>query len=161
MAEGIYIEARSMEELGRKLRLAGAVVEARMAPAMVEVGRLLEKEARQIAEDNGSQKVADSVKTLVIPRGVEIQAGGPDAPVADLWELGNKGKKVSEKTFRHPVFGSKTTPWVTQEKKPFLRPARRKTAVERRAVLEAAWEEAMRPLGLRIDWEGFGTGEEE
>jgi hypothetical protein len=65
-----------------------------------------------------SPAIARSIRSSASSNGVSIVAGGNSAPAAAAFE--NNGLPG---TFKHPVFGSKTTSWVNQKAHPFLAPA--------------------------------------
>lgn len=128
MADEIRIDARELKSLSRDILRVGeeTIVEV---PAELGVNaRALANQAKNIAASyqssgvstGGAQAVADSVKASARTRSEwVVEAGGPNVPLAGLWELGNKRSNPEAPTFRHPVYGG-TAPWQNQRKWRFL-----------------------------------------
>jgi hypothetical protein len=130
MADGVFSDTHSLIELAADLGRTAGTMGMALGTELAAGAHSLAEEARGIAANypsdgssGGAQAVADSVRTRrVSRREYRVEAGGPDAPLAGLWELGNKGSNPNDPTFRHPVYGG-SAPWQNQRKWEFLRMA--------------------------------------
>lgn len=138
----------SLESLSRDLEESAVRFGAEVDKTLVVIGGEL-KEAAKAEASKHSKSIPPTVRMDASPGFVEIKAGNANTPLAALYELGNKGKGGNKKdTFRHPVFGQDV--FVEQKRYPFLRPALR---LDRRNItkrMNAAQDQALRPL-LRSD----------
>lgn len=67
----------------------------------------------------GSSKIPPTVRITTSGTTVKVKAGSAELAIAGLFELGNKGNKVSPASFRHPVFGNREV-WRPQKTHPYL-----------------------------------------
>ena len=156
-----YIDAVDADELAIKMDEAAVAITRDLMPMMLKIGEMWVESAKEIASSNGSASIPGTIKFAAVPEGVEVRAGGGGNEIAALWERGNKGSKRSAKTFRHPVYRTDVNPdtWVEQEKHPYLQPALRRTAAERRALMQEAWTAALTEYRMEPEWTGpIGEG---
>lgn len=74
---------------------------------------------------------------------VSVVAGGKNAPLAGLFELGNKGgRSGGGGVFRHPVYGNRNN-WVQQPTHPFLAAALQAKALESQQLILDAVDETI------------------
>lgn len=151
--QGDYIQfdATQLSDLGKELRLAGD----RLRPA-VEVATL--KTAFRVAETakvivgKYSTSIPPTIHALPGPKGSAfVRAGGPDVPLAGLYEMGNRGRGRGRKTFWHPVFGNRS-PGAEQPRHRFLLPAMTANRKNFYKDMQEAWDKAMKPTGQRTKW---------
>lgn len=99
-------------------------------------GEVVAKKAK--ANASFSHKIPQTIKVRRRGTRVNVIAGGAKAPDAVPLEHGGQSG-----TFRHPVFGSPTTPWEEQPAHPFLVPAGIESQPEVMSALvhavDAAW----------------------
>lgn len=101
-------------------------VNRQMRRRLREGGLVVAAEAKAIAAQS-SRSIPPTIKVRTARATVAVIAGGQDAPVAGLFELGNTGGRKSAAAsrsgkFRHPVFGNPDV-WVEQDMHRFLGPA--------------------------------------
>lgn len=145
--DNFTFEAESLQSLARDLQESAYRVRGEVDKTLIVVGEDVKQAAH--AEASKHSKSIPPTIHMIPGRGmVMIRAGSKDAPLASLYELGNRGRGGrGSDTFRHPVFGQDV--FVEQKRYPFLRPAL--TALRRQITkrMEAAWDEALKPLRLR------------
>jgi hypothetical protein len=131
---GLGVDMRDFDAFARALRTAAPSTRRQLITRLRGVGALVAEEARAQIEPY-STSIPPSIKVRVSRLTVSVVAGGPDVPLAGLFELGNVGDKGRRDVFRHPVFGNREI-WVSQPRHPFLAPALRQrwSEVERAAV---------------------------
>jgi hypothetical protein len=150
-------------ELGELLRDVQERARLESMKVLLKVGGEVVATSKAIASQH-SKSIPASIK--MVPLGttaIEIRAGGSNAPLARLFELGNVKKtshfKGHEKTtfdrshkdefggksFSHPVYGNKNV-WVDQPRYPFLSVARREERVFMTDSLKEAWQKSLEPL---------------
>ena len=103
------------------------MVSAGLRKSLRGAGEIVAAEARKEASQH-STSIPPTIKVRTRAATIAVQAGAPDVPLAVLYEKGNAGGGGSNAgEFRHPVFGHKDKPWVTQKRYPFMRPAEART----------------------------------
>lgn len=126
MADGVYIDAQELSELGASIeRLGSWGLSLKISGELAKQADKLATRAREIVyqypgDQSGgtTEQVAESIHARPLTEHAwAVEAGG--GPLAGLWEEGNKGSALSDPTFRHPVFGN-TEVWVDQQKWPYL-----------------------------------------
>jgi hypothetical protein len=143
----LKFEGRSLSDLARDMRRAATVVRKETDKTVVAVGAKVAAVAKEEAGRH-SKSIPPTIRLAAIPGAAVIRAGNQDTPMAELYEIGNKGGKRTSETFRHPVFGQKDV-WVEQPRFRFLAPA---LAVDRRAItkqMEQAWDKALEAARIK------------
>lgn len=143
---GFGIDTRDMKAFTRALRKASPAVARDMRRHLREAGELVAGEARKRAEEH-SQSIASTIKVRTAGATVAVVAGGPDAPLAALYEIGNKGGG-SGSTFRHPVYGHNDQPWVEQPRFPFLAPSAAEKSAEVLDLVGETLDEAAKTISF-------------
>lgn len=120
------IDTSEFKAAVKALRRAQPQLAKELRKELREAGLIVAEEAKKIIEPH-SKKIPRTIKVRVSGASVAVVAGGPNAPTAALFELGNTGGKGSASAsrngvFRHPVFGNREQ-WVNQPMHPFLAPA--------------------------------------
>lgn len=140
-----------LESLSRDILAAARDLENE-APATLEViGKGIEERARENAIAAGSRSIPGTIRGHLVGRlSYSVQAGDQNTPIAILWERGNKGSRVADETFRHPVFGDRED-WVDQPRHPFLRPALAQNRRQTTKAMEAMWDRALEPHRLPVE----------
>lgn len=141
---GKALNTTAYHDAAKALRLGAKHLNRELRKQLRAGGEIMAIEARKIAGEH-SEKIPPTIKVRVAGATVAVVAGGAKAPVAGLFELGNKGKGKSQAasrrgTFRHPVFGNREN-WVNQEMHPFLRPAAETTLPEAQEKILQALDE--------------------
>lgn len=142
---GSGIDARDFHDVARALHKAAPATSRALKRRLRKAGEIVAVEARAIASEH-SQSIPPTIKVRTRAAAVEVIAGGPDAPVASLFELGNtrdaKSASASRKgSFRHPVYGNREV-WVEQPMHRYLAPAAAAHMVEVEREVVGALEEA-------------------
>lgn len=149
MAEGVYVfDGKNLDDFALRLRERADRVTREVLVAMEEIGEEIEREAKEIAK-RSSSTIPETIRHEVIPGALRIRGGSPQVAIGGIFEMGNKGGHVRDKTFRHPVFGNPKV-WVEQEKHPYLRPARALNRRQTKKRMEAIWSRTLRDMGIRI-----------
>lgn len=122
---GSGIDTTEFKDAVKALRKAEPILQRELRRELRAAGMIVAVEARAIASKS-SKTIPPTIKVRTAGATVAIIAGGADAPVAALFELGNTGDRRSSEaagsgTFRHPVFGRDA--WVEQDMHRFLAPA--------------------------------------
>lgn len=117
-------------------------------------GQLIADDARVLLEGK-SKSIPPTLKVRVSKTRVSVVAGSEEVPLAGLLELGNKGGGKSQAasrrgTFRHPVFGDRST-WVNQPMSPYLLPAAEKNIKKIEALEGKAVAEAFKEVGFEVE----------
>lgn len=147
MPDGFTVDTRSLEELTIKLERAAIEAQLEVDRTLLTVGEEMAGVSREIAGEH-SKSIPPSIKARPLrPGAVEIIAGGPGVPLAELYEIGNKGGKRTSKTFRHPVFGHEDR-FVEQPRYRFFAPARTRLRARALQQLVQAWDRALERSGL-------------
>lgn len=148
MAEFV-INASEMRVLAKELRVADKESQLAFYQSLEAAGELVAIKARENASSfrrkgRGTNRIANSVAvTRLRGTSVRIQLGGVSAPEgAPIEHHGLDG------TFRHPVFGHKDQPWVTQQAHPSLIPAAHEMEAAVIATVDAAVFGAFARLGF-------------
>lgn len=139
-------DGQGLDDIVRDLGRAAERVGKEVDVAMLEIGTEITERAKVIAEGH-SKTIASTIEMIPAPGVITIRAGNEQVAIAALYERGNRGSRVTAKTFRHPVFGNPNV-WVEQPRFPFLRPA---LAADRRSItkrMEAVWDRALGPYRL-------------
>lgn len=155
-------DASSMDGLHRDLLESSVRVRTEIDKTVGVIAEEVKEVAKAMVSKH-SKSIPPTMRVEMIPGAAKISAGGV-SPLAVLYESGNKkgGKSrafnskrtmdtytarglVKHLSFAHPVFGNKEV-WVDEKRFPFLRPA---LAADRKGItkrMEAAWDEALKPL---------------
>jgi hypothetical protein len=145
---GQAIDTSGYRDAAKALRKGAKTTSKVLRKELRAAGELMAADARIIAEEH-SEKIPPTVKVRVAGATVAVQAGGANAPIAGLFELGNQGNKSKSATssgyFRHPVFGNKEV-WVYQRMHRFLRPAADKVLVIAQARIVSALDKAAKVI---------------
>lgn len=137
MAENVEMYSPGLKLLAADLRAVGDGIALEVRNEAQAAAQEIAKDAQGIAlsyqsmsepkAGSGSggtrEAVAESIHVVREGMTVRIEAGGAGVPLAGLWELGNKSGNPNDPTFRHPVFGKRSTAWQEQAKWPYLRRA--------------------------------------
>lgn len=163
-----HVDAEQLRLLGIDVYRAAALLEIEAVKTLTVVGTKIWADAAQIAASNGSRTIPQSMRGGMVGRyEYRIRAGGNSAPMAGLWELGNRenrrtrigfagpsGRLVSAETaaaggetFYHPVYGNKSVQ-VAQPRYPFFRPALRKNRYLLTKELWQMWERVLGPFRM-------------
>jgi hypothetical protein len=137
---GFGIDTSDFRAVAKALRAAAPQTAKALRKNLRTAGLGVAAEARKKAGEH-SKSIPPTVKVRVASTTVSIVAGGQNAPLAALYEIGNKGRNPGD--FRHPVFGNRNV-WVTQKGYPFLRPAALAARAELEVAVVAALDEAVR-----------------
>lgn len=142
-------------EVARQLKVARGEGQKRLRKNLKEAGEIVATEARAIASEH-SEKIPRSIRVRTSGATVSIVEGGPKAPNAAPFEVGNAGDRRSLSvgslggTFRHPVFGNRQV-WVEQPMHPAVRPAiARKLDLMTERVADAEAQAIADALDLRL-----------
>lgn len=135
---GKAIDTRAYRDAAKALRQGAKHLNRELRKELRAAGEIMAVEARKVAGEH-SETIPPTIKVRVAGATVSVQAGGAKAPIAGLFELGNKGRASRGKTFRHPVFN--TGVWVEQPRHRFLEPAAEKTLPEAQERIMHALEE--------------------
>lgn len=128
--DGIYANTKGLRKLADDLYATANGLGIDVPVTTRREAKKIADSARQIAlsypasrpPEGGAKAVAESVRVVrVRPNEYHVEAGGPETPLAGLWELGNKDSDPNASSFRHPAWGRKD--WYSQQKWPFLRMA--------------------------------------
>lgn len=111
-------------------------------------GEIVAVEARKIAGEH-SKSIPPTIRTSVYGANVSVKAGNKSTALPVIYELGNKGSKGRGDTFRHPVFGRKSSPWVVEKRYPFLKLAAEKAGPAMEAELQHTVDDIVDILTLR------------
>ena len=151
----IVFDASDFDSLARDMRRAASKFRDEVDVTLLEIGTELTAEAKALASVH-SKTIAGTIKMVPSPGMITIKAGSEQVAIAALYELGNKGSKITDTTFRHPIFGRWDVQSSTngndprvQKRYPFLRPA---LAADRRGVtkrMEATWDRALEPYRMK------------
>lgn len=146
--DNFTFEAKNLELLAQELRVSAEHFRYEMGGTLATIGEEIKVAAQEKAKEH-STSIPPTLRTEPRPGAVAVIAGGANVPLAEIYELGNKGRGGrSSKTFKHPLFGDWSYPQI-QPRYPFLRPAL--TGMHRQITkrMEQAWEKALEPLKLR------------
>ena len=149
-------------DLAERFRQAAGLVRVEGTKALAEIGASVAAAAKAEASKHSSS-IPASIKLVPGVDSVEIRAGGPTAPLARIYELGNskrsrhgklsfkrnKNAKTGALEFAHPVYATgprETWAWTTQARYPFLAPARTANRRLMRQRLVGIASESLKPL---------------
>lgn len=127
MANAIEIDMSSFNKFARDLRQADRELSRQLGRNLKAAGEIVAADARRRA--GFSSRIPKSIVVRRAGAKIRVEARANIAPNAKPIEHGGKGGM-----FRHPVYGNREN-WVSQEAKPFLRPA---AEAGRAAVIVAA-----------------------
>lgn len=122
MAGILAVDARGLRQLQKDLKKIGdSDLSKELRAGLKKSGEIVARAARSNA--SWSTRIPGSIRVVVAQKGVAVRAGGPKAPHAITFEGKNNGGDR-----RHPVFARSTQTrsewtWVTQQARPFLKPA--------------------------------------
>jgi hypothetical protein len=123
---GAGIDTRDFKDVVKVLRKAQPEAHKQLRRRLRKAGEIVAVAARELASEH-SEKIPPTVKVRTAGATVAVIAGGKDAAIAPLFELGNTGGSKSAAAarrdkFRHPVYGNRQV-WVDQDMHPFIAPA--------------------------------------
>lgn len=170
MSDFFRADTAAFDNLARQLRAAAHKATPGVDRSLAVIGAEHAELAKQIVSPH-SQTIPPTIRVHVEPLRVVLTAGGPDAPLAPLYEKGNrrsqgrgraprfdsrrKGTKYTARglqqvlVFKHPVFGMDV--WVEERRFPFFAPAHRKLARKTKSELTHAWADALNRSGIRTE----------
>lgn len=136
----------SLDDLTRDLEASIARFGPEVDATLVKVGGLVAGTAKKVAEQAGSESIPPTVRVVPGHEMVAVRAGGQQAPVGALWELGNRGRGGRKKdTFSHPVYGNRKV-WVQQPRHPFLKKARSLCRRQISDLMNGAYDRVLEPI---------------
>lgn len=146
---GSGIDTSDFRAVAKALRQAQPELARELRKSLRKAGEIVAVEARSLAEKD-SKSIPPTIKVRVASATVSVVAGGKDAPVAGLFELGNTGGSKSASAsrkgvFRHPVFGNRDV-WVNQPMHRFLAPAAASRAMQVERAVLGALDQATRTI---------------
>ena len=116
------INTSDFRKAARALKKAQPMLYKEVARSVTLAASLVASDAKVIAGEH-SESIPPTIRKRRRGLAAEVVAGGPQTPIAGLYEKGNKGGSKGD-TFRHPVYGRDV--WVQQPRYPFLAPSGRK-----------------------------------
>ncbi len=145
---GTGIDTSDFRAAAKALRHADRGLAKDLREELRKAGMIVADEAKALVAPY-SKSIGPTIKVRVASTTVAVVAGGAEAPLAGLFELGNTGNRrksaaASQRgVFRHPVFGNRGV-WVDQRMHRYLAPAAKsqQPRVEERVV--AALDKATR-----------------
>lgn len=141
----IGIDMTALYEVGKRLNKVDKDVYKAIQVRLRELALLLEETAKAEAPDSVKPTIIGNV------RGMHIKVIAGPEEYTNKGHLGGQASAVEHKgrpgKFKHPVFGSKTTPKVYQEAHPFLAKALERQHATIIKVVEEAVMQGFRRLG--------------
>ena len=146
MPDGFSVDARDLDELVLKLRVAADRSRLEVDKSLAAIGEA-HKEKAKAALDGHSTSIPPTIRSEPLPGAVRVTAAG--TALAWAYERGNKDNRRG-KTFTHPVFGEDRGD-MGQPRYPFFKTARRQLRLWTIRTLTDAWKRAMRHSGLKVE----------
>jgi hypothetical protein len=102
------VDTEGLTRLSRDFLAAAWDFKAQSPATLAEIGTGLQERARSIAAEH-SQSIPPSIHGRLEGRlTYVVEAGGENAPLAGIYELGNRGSSRDSPTFRHPFLETAT-----------------------------------------------------
>lgn len=136
MTDSTTIDVSQFKAAASALRKAQPVLYKGLGEMLDRAGTVVAATAESIVAEH-SESIPTTIRVRRRGLGVRVVAGGPEVPIAGLYEKGNKDARESASDpFRHPVFGNDAV-WVNQKRFAFLAPAGEREKHTVNAMVEA------------------------
>jgi hypothetical protein len=151
--ETVSIDVSELMDFARDMVGAAELTKRAKRKYDREAAEAIATEARSEAGRH-STSIPPTIRVHKLAEGnYAVEAGGPDVPLAGLYEYGNKGARTPY--FIHPVFSKPGDPeyldrgsWPHQQRFPFMAPAIRRTVNPLEALGDERVKEILRRYRL-------------